>query len=65
MLEEIVKRARATNGLEQVLLSVAVTQTAAVDLYRSLGFESWGREPRALSINGQCIDEEYMILRLK
>jgi ribosomal protein S18 acetylase RimI-like enzyme len=64
MMEAIIKRAAAIEGLAQVLLSVAVTQSAALGLYRSLGFESWGREPRALNVQGQWIDEEYMVLRL-
>jgi ribosomal protein S18 acetylase RimI-like enzyme len=64
ILGEVLKRAVHVEGLTQVLLSVAVTQSAATRLYRSLGFECWGREPRALGVEGQWIDEEYMILRL-
>lgn len=65
MMDLIVQRAATMTGLEQVLLSVAVTQSAAMGLYRSLGFESWGREPHALKVDGHPIDEEYLILRLK
>lgn len=64
IMEEVVRRALAIEGLEQLLLSVAVTQLAAAHLYRSIGFEPWGREPRALKVNGEFIDEEYMILPL-
>jgi ribosomal protein S18 acetylase RimI-like enzyme len=53
----------AVEGVEQVLLSVAATQEAAIRLYRSVGFESFGREPRALRIGEQFVDEEYMILQ--
>jgi RimJ/RimL family protein N-acetyltransferase len=65
MLETVLQRAFTIAGLEQVLLSVAATQTAAFRLYQSLGFESWGCEPRALRVCDQWIDEHYMILRLK
>jgi ribosomal protein S18 acetylase RimI-like enzyme len=58
------ERASRLSGLEQILLSVAATQTAAVELYRSLGFQSFGREPRALKVGGRHIDEEYMVLFL-
>ena len=51
--------------LRTVLLSVTNAQTAALALYRSLGFESFGAEPRALNIYGEFIDEHYLVLRPK
>jgi RimJ/RimL family protein N-acetyltransferase len=65
MIEMVLQRASAIPGLEQILLSVAATQTAAFHLYQSLGFESWGCEPRGLRVGDEYIDEHYMILRLK
>jgi ribosomal protein S18 acetylase RimI-like enzyme len=56
------ERGAAVDGIEQVILSVAATQTAANKLYRALGFEPFGREPRALKIGERFIDEEYFIL---
>jgi ribosomal protein S18 acetylase RimI-like enzyme len=56
------ERSQAIEGIEQVLLSVAATQTAATGLYRSLGFQLYGLEPRALKIGDRFIDEEYFIL---
>ena len=47
------------------MLSVTNAQTAALALYRSLGFESFVTEPRALNINGEFIDERYLVLRPK
>ena len=64
MLEKVLERAASIDGLQQVLLSVTVTQTAAAHLYRSLGFTPFGREPRALQVNGRFIDEEYLMLHL-
>ncbi len=65
LLERLLERAHRIEGVEQISLSVTATQSAAIHLYRSLGFQSFGREPRALRISGRFIDEEYMVLRLK
>ena len=64
LLQSVLQRASALEGLEQIMLSVASTQTAAIALYRSRGFTLWGREPKALQVGDRYIDEEYMILRL-
>jgi RimJ/RimL family protein N-acetyltransferase len=64
LLKALLDRAAEMNGLEQIALRVASTQAAALGLYRSLGFEPFGREPKALKIAGRYIDEEYMILFL-
>ena len=64
LMERLLERARTVRGVEQILISVTSTQTAAMRLYRSLGFEVFGREPRALKIGDRFIDEEHMIMRL-
>ena len=64
MLQTVLDRAAKIEGLEQIILSVTTTQVAAIATYRSLGFTSFGVEPKALKI-GECyVDEEYMILPL-
>jgi ribosomal protein S18 acetylase RimI-like enzyme len=63
--ETLLDRAGAIDGLEQVLLSVTTAQVSVAKLYRSLGFESFGCEPRALKLDGKFIDEEYLAPRLK
>ena len=65
LMAALLERAAAIPGLEQVLLSVTNTQSAALALYHSLGFEPFGTEPRALNIGGVFIDEHYLVLRLK
>ena len=65
ILEMLLHRGAALEGIHQILLSVAVTQTAAVRLYSSVGFTSYGCEPRALKIGERFIDEEYMVLRVR
>jgi ribosomal protein S18 acetylase RimI-like enzyme len=62
MMERLLERGWATAGVEQILLSVATTQTEAAKLYRSLGFQPFGREPWALKVAGMLIDEEYLVL---
>ena len=46
--------------IEQVHLSVVRTNEAAKALYRSLGFETYAIEPRALKIGDTYYDEELM-----
>jgi ribosomal protein S18 acetylase RimI-like enzyme len=65
LMKALLDRATAIDGLEQVLLSVTGTQTEALALYRSLGFEKFGTEPRALNISGEFIEEHYLLLHLK
>lgn len=62
IMEFALERGAAIEGVEQILISVSSTQTAAEKLYRSLGFELYGREPRALKIGDRRIDEGYFIL---
>ncbi|MGA9507467.1 MAG: GNAT family N-acetyltransferase [Candidatus Sulfotelmatobacter sp.] len=62
MLRMLLERASAIEGLGQIMLSVATTQHVAISLYRSLGFESYGCERRALKIGEQYVDEEHMVL---
>lgn len=65
LLEELLERVRQVPGLEQVMLTVTVNQLAAKKLYASLGFESYGREPGALRVGHQSLDEEYMVLDVR
>ena len=65
LLEAAIARARETPGLEHLLLAVVTTNTAARKLYRSLGFEPYGREPLALKLGDRYLDEEMMVLFLR
>lgn len=64
LVAEAITQARTIPGLEQLLLAVVTTNTAARRLYRSLGFEVYGLEPHAMKYGDQYWDEELMILRL-
>jgi ribosomal protein S18 acetylase RimI-like enzyme len=62
IMEALLERGRKLEGVEQILLSVTTPQTAALALYRSLGFVPYGQEPRALKIGEQFIAEELLLL---
>src|SRR5262249_37430088 len=64
LLEAAVQQARAW-GLEQVQLGVTEAAPTARNLYESLGFRAWGREPRALHWNGRFVDEFHLALDLR
>ncbi|HLJ48477.1 MAG TPA: GNAT family N-acetyltransferase [Bryobacteraceae bacterium] len=64
LMSELLDKAGAFTGLEQILISVATRQEAATGLYRSCGFEPYGTEPRALKIGSEYVDEQHMILRV-
>ncbi|WP_027481835.1 GNAT family N-acetyltransferase [Deinococcus pimensis] len=65
VLTRLITHARAVEGLEQLMLAVSSTQTAARALYASLGFVTFGLEPRALKVAGEYVDEEHMLLVLE
>jgi ribosomal protein S18 acetylase RimI-like enzyme len=63
VLQRLITHAR-DEGLLQIQLGVAVENAAAQALYRSLGFKSFGIEPRAMRVGERFYDEELMTLRL-
>jgi ribosomal protein S18 acetylase RimI-like enzyme len=65
LLSEIIERARAKPEVEQLLLAVAEGQDPARRLYQSLGFEVYGREPRAIKLGDRYVDEDLMVLRVR
>ena len=64
LAERAVETARALPDLKSIQLTVSITQDAARQLYRTLGFRVFGVEPRGLGIGGEFVDEEHMILDL-
>jgi ribosomal protein S18 acetylase RimI-like enzyme len=62
LIETALARCRANPAIEYVRLSVITNNSAAIDLYRSLGFEQYGCEPRSLKVNGEYYDEYLMII---
>lgn len=49
----------------QLNLCVNAENTAAKQLYESLGFATFGIEPRAMVVDGRFYDEQHMVLKLR
>jgi len=64
MLLELLRRARDQPGIERILLMVATSQTAARQLYLSLGFEWFGCERHQLKVGDVYVDEDHMVMPL-
>jgi ribosomal protein S18 acetylase RimI-like enzyme len=64
LMHALLEKIRTVPGVEQVTLVVSLASQAARAVYRSLGFETYGVEPRALKVGERYHDDEYMILRL-
>lgn len=64
ILYELIAYAKKMGGVEQINLTVVVSQLSARKLYESCGFTSYGLEKRALKIGEQAWDEEFMTLSL-
>lgn len=65
LLGACIDHARETEGVLQVHLTVASHNRTAIRLYERLGFERYGREPRALILrDGTAVDEDLMVLML-
>ncbi len=52
----------ARSRVLQLHATVATTNQAARQLYRQLGFRTYGLEPRGLRVGGQDVDQELMVL---
>jgi RimJ/RimL family protein N-acetyltransferase len=64
LLSEALALARSVPGLLLVSLGVNAENLAAIALYESLGFESWGLDPDAMMVGDRRYDERYMCCRL-
>lgn len=65
LLSELIAHARTYQGLEQLLIGVGTTQRGAQALYRSLGFEPFGLERRAMKVGTEYVDYEHSVLWLE
>ncbi|NMO98189.1 GNAT family N-acetyltransferase [Paenibacillus lemnae] len=64
LLLELIRIAKDIEGLEQLNLSVVCDNEPAKELYKSVGFKTYGIEPNALKFMGQYYDEDLMVLQL-
>ncbi|WP_339063483.1 GNAT family N-acetyltransferase [Tepidibacillus marianensis] len=65
LIEELIKRTKMIDDLEQINLIVFHTNEPAKKLYRQFGFELFGTEKRSIKINERYLDEDYMVYRIK
>jgi RimJ/RimL family protein N-acetyltransferase len=65
VMQAVIARAKAIDDLDMVMLTVAVDQLAPRKLYESLGFRSFGVEPKGIKIGNQAHDEEHMVLEFR
>ncbi len=64
LLQAAIDYARSEARLEQLVLTVTRTNQAAATLYKSVGFVTFGLQPRAIKVDGEYFDKEHMILFL-
>jgi ribosomal protein S18 acetylase RimI-like enzyme len=62
LLGELIGLLQLLPGMQQVALAVSSQNAGAKGLYKSLGFEVYGCERRALKIGDEYVDEELMVL---
>ncbi|MCF2946415.1 GNAT family N-acetyltransferase [Paenibacillus tarimensis] len=60
LLKEVINRGKEIEGLKQINLGAVTTNQAAIDLYKKLGFETYGIEKNALEYRDQGYDEKLM-----
>ena len=65
LLSALLQKVREDSSVEQILLAVSANQKEAARLYRKLGFEPFGTEPRSLKVGFDYVDEVHMVLRLR
>ncbi len=64
LLQKAIETAANLKGVRQIRLAVVTSNTSAIALYRSAGFEAYGKEDAALLISGQFYAELLMVKRL-
>jgi RimJ/RimL family protein N-acetyltransferase len=64
LVMQVLEHAASVPGLLQVQLRVSEGNAVAEYLYRSCGFEEWGREQRAVIVQGTAVTKIHMVRRL-
>ena len=65
LLDALIARAGAHDGLQQLTLSVTAGNRAAVRLYERAGFTRYGTLPRAIRVGDRFFDKDLMLLNLR
>jgi len=61
LVEELIARAQKLEFMEQIHLAVVTSNKSAVRLYESIGFETYGTDPKVLKVEGKYFDEYLMV----
>lgn len=61
LFTELVNQVSTLEGLQQINLVVVTTNSAAIKLYKKLGFRTFGTEKNAFLFEGQGYDKDYMV----
>jgi RimJ/RimL family protein N-acetyltransferase len=64
LVRQILDLAAGVGGLVQVVLTVSEGNQPTERLYRSCEFEVWGREPRAVIVDGHPVAKLHMVRML-
>ena len=59
-MEHALAFAATMPGVQRLTISVTAGNAAATELYESLGFKEFGREPRSMIVGGLYYDEIMM-----
>ncbi|MCR9076294.1 MAG: GNAT family N-acetyltransferase [bacterium] len=63
-MRQAIEVARSWSGVETLLLHVTGVAAEALELYSSIGFETWGVEPDCVRLGGESYDVHRMRLSL-
>ncbi|MBA2405416.1 MAG: GNAT family N-acetyltransferase [Bdellovibrionales bacterium] len=62
LMVSAITHAKTIKEIQLINLSAESTNQAAKGLYESMGFRTWGVEPKAIELEGKFYDEDHMIL---
>lgn len=65
LLDALIARARAVDGLEELTLTVTARNAPAQSLFERAGFVAWGIERAAIKVDGVAYDKVHMTMRLE
>ncbi|WP_436517187.1 GNAT family N-acetyltransferase [Ekhidna sp. To15] len=64
LIQELIRKARKIEGIEQINLTVIPTNEKAKSLYEQFGFQTFASEQNAIKWKGRYFTEDQMVLKL-
>ena len=61
LITEAINLAKSMGGLEQLNLAVVSSNINAINLYKTVGFMTYGKEKNAIKLGNKYFDEDYMV----